>query len=94
MEIIDIDRVKMTALQFVLSMGSAIPMSVENPCKQATNSEIRRWLDQQSVVINGKKPKSKDTIDLPVTSLIFFPKSKATTREDGRVIHSRRTTVI
>jgi len=94
MEIIEIDRVKMTALQFVLSMRPAIPMSAETPCTQASNSEIRRWLDQSAVIINGKKPKANEQITLPVTSLIFFPKSKSTTREDGRVIPSRRTTVI
>lgn len=93
-EIIEITQVKMTALQFVLSMRHSIPMSTEAACEMASNSEVRRWLDQSAVIINGKKPKAKDIIELPVTSLIFFPKSKATTRPDGRIIHSRKTTVI
>lgn len=92
---IDIDFVKMTALEFLISMRPALPMSVENPCKQASNSEIRRWLDQSSVIINGVKPKSKDVVNFPVTSLVFFPKSKATFNDEGKMITtSRKTTLI
>lgn len=95
-EIIEINTVKpMTALEFVISMRPAVPMSIEGDCKPASNSEIRRWLEQSAVVINGVKPKPKDLITFPVTSLIFFPKSKATYDENGKLLtRSRKTTVI
>lgn len=64
-----------SALEFLIQNREFIPMSMEKPCTQPTNSEIRRWLDQSSVVINGSKPKAKDKIAYPVTSLVFFPKS-------------------
>lgn len=64
-----------TALEFVLSMKPAIPMSKEKPCTLASNSEIRRWLRDKSVIINGKKPGPDELVDFPVTQLVFFPKS-------------------
>lgn len=75
--------IRMTALQFILSMRPCVPMSRERKADGtvennglASNSEIRRWLDQSAVIINGKKPKSKEIIELPVTELVFFPKSE------------------
>lgn len=75
--------IEMTALEFVLSMRPCVPMSRERKADGtaennglASNSEVRRWLDQSAVIINGKKPKAKEKITLPVTQLIFFPKSE------------------
>lgn len=73
--------ITMTALEIIKEIG-VIPMSVEKPCTVPSNSEIRRWLDQQAVIINGKKPKANDKVEFPITQLVFFPKAK------------RRTTVI
>lgn len=72
----------MTALDFIFHLG-VIPMSIERKEEVASRSEVRRWLNQQSVVINGKKPRAMDEIDMPVEQLVFFPKSQ-----------KRRTTVI
>ena len=72
----------MTALELVYYIG-VIPMSVEKPCTIPSRSEVRRWLDQKSVVINGVTATSKDEVDFPIISLVFFPNSK-----------KRKTTVI
>jgi len=45
-------------------------------------SEVRRWLENGAVEINGKRPKPNDPLEWPVWSLVFFPGSKV-----------RRTTV-
>lgn len=71
----------MTAFEAVLHIG-VIPMSVERPSTDSSNAEIRRWLDQKAVIINGVRPTSKQEIEFPIEQLIFFPKS------------NRRTTVI
>lgn len=64
----------MTALQFILSLRPALPMSIERPCTQASNSEVRRWLQQRAVLVNGS-PIAPDA-ELPdVRSLVFFPKA-------------------
>lgn len=70
-----VEKCAWTALEFVLWMKPAVPMSREHPCTPASNSEIRRWLDQKAVRINGAFPKAKEEITLPVTDLVFFPAS-------------------
>jgi hypothetical protein len=69
---------KVTALEFLISMRSTLPMSKEagKEPKIASNSEIRRWLRDSAVVLNGIKVKADDNVRFPITSLIFFPKSK------------------
>ncbi|HET8686440.1 MAG TPA: hypothetical protein VFM18_07220 [Methanosarcina sp.] len=75
-QIIDIIPLKkMTALDFIVSLRPFLPMSVENPCTPMSNGEARRLLDQSAVLINGKKPKSKEFIDFPVKELVWFPKN-------------------
>lgn len=75
-QVIDIITVKpMTALQFLISMRPCIPMSTERPCTETSNSELRRWLEKGSVIINGTKPKPQDIVSYPITELVFFPKS-------------------
>ena len=47
---------------------------------EASKSEIRRWLDQGSVQINGKSIKWDDNVfPSDVTSFILFPKGKRVT---------------
>ena len=72
----------MKALELIYHIG-IIPMSIEHPCTRPSKSEIKRWLNQSSVLINGKKPKAEEEIEFPITELVFFPKSK-----------TRRTTVV
>jgi hypothetical protein len=68
----------MTALEIILELG-VVPMSVERPCSHPTNAEIRRWLDQKSVIINGMRPRAKEVVEFPITELVFFPKGKRKT---------------
>lgn len=75
-----------TAFEAIKHIG-VIPMSIEvakgETPRPPSDAEIRRWLDQGAVVINGAKPKAKDIVRFPINQLIFFPKSE-----------KRRTTVI
>ena len=65
----------MTAFDFLKNLPY-LPSSKEG-CKtgRPSNSEIRRWLISHSVVINGIKPLPDDEVKMPITELIFFPKS-------------------
>jgi hypothetical protein len=65
----------MKVLQYILSLKPALPMSKEKPCTEASNSEIRRWCRDKSVIINGKQVVADEELDWPVESLVFFPKS-------------------
>lgn len=77
----------MNVLTFLNSMRPSIPMSLENKkeskCWPASNSEIRRWLLNKAVIINGQHLAWDQEIEFPVTSLVFFPRSE-----------KKRTTVI
>ena len=41
-----------------------------------STSEIKRWLMNGSVIINGVRSKPWDKIQFPIRQLIFFPDSK------------------
>lgn len=51
----------LTVLQYVLGMRPALPLSREKPggkdrpCSIASNSEVRRWIADGSVQINGER---------------------------------------
>lgn len=43
--------------------------------KPASRSELQRWLDQGSVLVNGEKLSSNEEMDFPIISVVLFPKS-------------------
>lgn len=45
----------------------------------ASNSEIRRWLDNSAVRFNGKALKPKEMLDFPLYSVVLFPKANRIT---------------
>lgn len=75
---------EMAAWEFILSLRPAIPFSAEREkCSPPSNGEVKRWLQNGAVHINGKRIGPQDTVTREhVRSLVFFPAS------------SRRTTVI
>lgn len=81
-EAVELAIVERTAFDTIKYLG-VIPTSNENAPNPPSNSELRRWLDQKAVIINGKTPSSKEMVQWPITQLVFFPKSE-----------KRRTTVI
>lgn len=65
----------MTAFQFIKSIGH-VPMQINgNKAVKASNSEIRRWLMNRSILINGERPHPDEPVEFPVKQLIFFPTS-------------------
>lgn len=49
------------------------------PPKGASNSQIFRWLNSGSVIINGERPHPHDKIDFPIKELVFFPSGRTRT---------------
>lgn len=69
----------MTALQYVMSMHKCVGgfFSIERKCARASGSEIRRWIEQSSVVINGEVVREITwELKLPIRSFVLFPKSE------------------
>lgn len=41
----------------------------------ASNKEVRRWLDNKAIEINGEKFKAEDDLPSEIISIVMFPKS-------------------
>lgn len=66
-----------TALQALMHINQVCQfMSNEKKGEKASNSELRRWLDQNSVEVNFEPIKSKDPWPTVIKSLVLFPKSR------------------
>lgn len=66
----------MNAFEYLKSFNH-LPMLLDgNKPKKATNSDIRRWIESKSIQINGVTITKETDIVFPVTSLVFFPRSK------------------
>lgn len=65
----------MNALQVLLMFHDDCHFWDFSENKPASNSCLRRLLENSAVVINGKKVKPKDMIEFPITEFVMFPKS-------------------
>ena len=66
----------MNVLQYLLGLRPALPMSREKKCEIASNSEVRRWIKDGSVILNAERWTADEEMPPLVWSLVFFPKSK------------------
>lgn len=63
-----------TALQWLLNLGKEGFWNVGEK-KPASNSDLRRWVEQGAIRFNGKILKPNDMLDFPIISVVLFPKS-------------------
>lgn len=78
-----------TALDFILRLHKTDNVgfwSRENPGdregnkgESASNSEVRRWLENSSIRFNGRTMKPKELLDFPLYSVVLFPKGNRVT---------------
>lgn len=61
-----------TALQWLISRG---PLWDSAEKKFASNSALRRWIDQGAVRFNGQILKATTMLDFPIISVMMYPKS-------------------
>jgi hypothetical protein len=45
---------------------------------RASNSELKRWLQNKAVLIDGKAANWNDELSFPVKSMVLFPKKPIT----------------
>lgn len=71
----------MKAIDYLISLPREwLPRSTERgKTGLASKSEIKRWLLNKAVIINGKTPLPQDEISFPIRELIFFPKGNKRT---------------
>ena len=70
----------MNAFDFLKSLPrSWLPKSVERGIKEPSNADLKRWLRNRAVVINGVTPLPSDEVGLPISELVFFPNGRRKT---------------
>lgn len=71
-----------TALSTLLSLHEVCHFQTKEGRKvgRASNSEIRRWIQNKAVLFNGESVELNEEIDFPVFSLVLFPKNPVTLR--------------
>lgn len=65
----------MNILTYLNNLRPALPFSTEKLCTLVSNSELRRWIANGSVLFNSERVTWDEEVDFPVFSLVFFPKS-------------------
>lgn len=63
----------MTALQYLLSLHAICHFWNYDEVKEASNSYLRRLLNQGAVRINGAALKAGDEVQFPIHSLVLYP---------------------
>lgn len=72
----------LTTLQYLNNLRPALPLSVEQAGKKGephsimSNGELKRCIQQGSVLINGERVTPEEKVDFYVNSVVFFPKSQ------------------
>ncbi len=51
------------------------PKAEKREVKLASRSELQRWLQQGSILINGERVAPDEEMDFPIISVVLFPKS-------------------
>jgi hypothetical protein len=46
-----------------------------NKVSRASNSELKRWVQNNALLINGEFVKWDEPIDFPICSIVLFPKN-------------------
>lgn len=70
----------MTAWEFLRNLHSVCKFQTREGKKvgTASSSELKRWIDNGALIINGEKVSSKEEMDFPMTSVVLFPKRPVT----------------
>jgi len=45
---------------------------------KVTNSELKRWCQNQAVSINGQRVKFDQIVEFPINEMFLFPKNRVT----------------
>lgn len=67
----------MTALDFLKSLHAVCHFQTREGKRagRASNSELRRWIQNKAFVVNGEKVDWDEPMDFPINSVVLFPKN-------------------
>lgn len=70
----------MTSIQFLTNLHQVCSFQTREGKKvgKASTSELRRWIQNKALLINGETVEINESIDFPVFSVVLFPKNPVT----------------
>lgn len=70
----------MTSIQFLTNLHQVCNFQTREGKKvgKASTSELRRWIQNKALLINGETVEVNEEIDFPVFSVVLFPKNPVT----------------
>ena len=66
----------MNAWQFLIELNKVCFFMSKERTGRASNSELKRWLKNQAVIVNGESIKWDEPMDFTIYSFVLFPKTK------------------
>ena len=72
-----LERVEMTGWEFLRSLHDVCHFQTREGKKvgRASSSELKRWLQNNVVLVNGESLKWNERMDFKINSVVLFPKS-------------------
>lgn len=71
---VKIARTANSAWQWLIDFSGGYFQSIEG-CKKASNSELKRWLENKAVIVNGEPLIWDEEMDFYIFSVVLFPNS-------------------
>ncbi len=68
----------MNAWQFLIELNKVCYFMSKERTGRASNSELKRWLKNRAVIVNGESIKWDEPMDFAIHSFVLFPKNKVT----------------
>lgn len=68
----------MNAWEFLRDLHAVCHFQSKERSGEASNSELKRWIQSQSLVINGERVKWDEPMDFRMFSVVLFPKKPIT----------------
>jgi hypothetical protein len=71
---------KMTAWQWLRDIHEVCHFQTREGKKvgRASSSELKRWIQNKAVIINGEPVPPEEEMDFPISSVVLFPKHPVT----------------
>lgn len=69
-----------TAISFLKDLHAICHFQTREGRKvgQASQSELRRWIQNKAFIINGEYVEVNELLDFPIFSVVLFPKNRIT----------------
>jgi len=68
----------MNAWQFLMDLNKVCFFMSRERTGKASNSELKRWLKNKAVIVNGESIKWDEPMDFVIRSFVMFPKKPVT----------------